>query len=80
MALHSEATADFESLREEEFAYLDEQGHRYFDYTGSGLAQSSQLDACFGILRGSTLGNPHSRNPTSTPATDLIAYRAGAAL
>jgi selenocysteine lyase/cysteine desulfurase len=72
MALHSEATADFEALRDEEFAYLDEQGHRYFDYTGSGLAQSSQLDACFGILRDSTLGNPHSHNPTSTPATDLI--------
>ena len=64
--------AVFERLRQTEFAYLDEQSHRYFDYTGAGLAQRSQVEAWHELLLQLTLGNPHSHNPTSTPATELV--------
>ncbi|MCP4436197.1 MAG: aminotransferase class V-fold PLP-dependent enzyme [Actinomycetia bacterium] len=65
-------TPELDALRAAEFAHLDRDGHRYFDYTGSGLAQESQLVACFDLLRETTLGNPHSHNPTSTPSTELM--------
>ncbi len=59
-------------LRRDEFAHLDEAGHRYFDYTGAGLAARSQIDAAHDLLTSHTLGNPHSENPTSAPATELV--------
>lgn len=61
-----------DELRRSDFAHLDEAGHRYFDYTGAGLAARRQVDAVADLWRSCVLGNPHSENPTSAPATDLV--------
>lgn len=62
----------FSTLRQEEFARLDEQEHVYLDYTGAGLHSESSLQLHFSLLQSSLLGNPHSENPTSKLATDLV--------
>jgi hypothetical protein len=38
-----ETTARLDELRATEYSYLDEGGHVYLDYTGSGLPARSQL-------------------------------------
>ncbi len=65
--------AYFEALRQREYARLDLEGHVYLDYTGGNLPAARQLDDHHALLRKSTLGNPHSTNPTSRHATALIA-------
>jgi selenocysteine lyase/cysteine desulfurase len=67
-----EATARLDDLRATEYAYLDEGGHVYLDYTGAGLAAQSQLLAHQRRLRAGCYGNPHSDNPTSSVSTLLI--------
>jgi selenocysteine lyase/cysteine desulfurase len=67
-----ETTARLDELRATEYAYLDEGGHVYLDYTGSGLPARSQLHAHAARLRSGAYGNPHSDNPTSTAATMLV--------
>lgn len=62
----------FRHLRDNEYDYLDENGHVYLDYTGSGLAAQSQYLAHYNRVRSVLLGNPHSTNPTSAAATDLV--------
>lgn len=62
----------FEALRAREFHRLDEGGHAYLDYTGSGLYAASQLRSHAALLEGEVLGNPHSVNPTSSVATRLV--------
>lgn len=62
----------FEKLRNVEFSRLDAEGHVYLDYTGSGLYPRSVLRAHYDVLQSSVLGNPHSLNPTSLPATELV--------
>ncbi|MEZ5268542.1 MAG: hypothetical protein R2789_08255 [Microthrixaceae bacterium] len=52
-----------DELRASDFAHLDEAGHRYFDYTGAGLAARRQVDAAHSLLSSHTLGNPHRRTP-----------------
>lgn len=59
-------------LRAQGYARLDEQGHTYLDYTGGGLYATSQLEAHRELLHGGVFGNPHSHNPTSLAATDLV--------
>lgn len=61
-----------DELRGSDFSRLDDAGHRYFDYTGAGLPAQRQLDAIQELLSRQVLGNPHSQNPTSTPATVLV--------
>lgn len=61
-----------DDLRRSDFARLDSGGHRYFDYTGAGLAAQRQIDATAELWSSQVLGNPHSENPTSTPATELV--------
>ncbi|KHO11414.1 Ribonuclease H-like protein [Metarhizium robertsii ARSEF 23] len=65
-------TGKLDTLRATEYGYLDEQDHVYLDYTGAGLAARSQLQAHRNRLDGATFGNPHSENPTSRAATDLV--------
>jgi selenocysteine lyase/cysteine desulfurase len=67
-----EATHRLDELRATEYGYLDEQGHLYLDYTGAGLASRTQLLAHTERLRGKLFGNPHSVNPTSEAATELV--------
>lgn len=62
----------FEALRAREFHRLDESGHVYLDYTGSGLYATSQLRAHDAFLEGHVLGNPHSESPASSHATRVV--------
>ncbi|KAM0317770.1 hypothetical protein ACHAPQ_010908, partial [Fusarium lateritium] len=67
------ASADrFRHLRDNEYDYLDKNGHVYLDYTGSGLAAQSQYLAHYNRVQSVLLGNPHSTNPTSAAATHLV--------
>ncbi|MDX1647282.1 MAG: aminotransferase class V-fold PLP-dependent enzyme [Longimicrobiales bacterium] len=62
----------FEELRDREFARLDEGGHVYLDYTGSGLYAECQVRDHDVFLEHHVLGNPHSENPASAVATRLL--------
>ncbi len=62
----------FEALRASEFGRLDEGGHVYLDYTGSGLYAQSQLRRHEEFLERHVLGNPHSENPASVVATRIV--------
>ena len=62
----------FAELRRTDFARLDAAGHTYLDYTGSGLYADSQIAEHLDLLRGGVFGNPHSVNPTSAAATELV--------
>jgi molybdenum cofactor sulfurtransferase len=62
----------FARLRAEEFGRLDAGGHVYLDYTGSGLYPESLVRGHADLLCGSVLGNPHSNNPTSAAASELV--------
>lgn len=65
-------TERFEELRSREFQRLEEGGHVYLDYTGSGLYAESQLRRHKEFLAHHVLGNPHSENPASSAATRLV--------
>lgn len=65
-------TAKLDELRHSEYGYLDEQGHLYLDYTGAGLAARAQYQAHADRLSHTLFGNPHSMNPTSEAATELV--------
>ncbi|HEX4087408.1 MAG TPA: aminotransferase class V-fold PLP-dependent enzyme [Trebonia sp.] len=67
-----ETTARLDELRATEYSYLDQGGHVYLDYTGSGLPARTQLHAHAARLRSGVYGNPHSDNPTSSAATMLV--------
>ena len=62
----------FEELRAREFARLDECGSVYLDYTGSALYAESHLRAHEEFLKHHVLGNPHSENPASIAATEIV--------
>lgn len=66
------STAVLDDLRTKEYSFLDEQNHVYLDYTGAGLAATAQHQAHYERFRHVTFGNPHSSNPTSRAATDLV--------
>ena len=59
-------------LRATEYGRLDAEGQVYLDYTGGGLYAESQLSDHLDLLRHAVLGNPHSINPTSAAATELL--------
>lgn len=61
-----------DELRATDYARLDQAGHIYLDYTGGGLYAASQVRAHQRLLERLVLGNPHSINPTSRVATDLV--------
>jgi molybdenum cofactor sulfurtransferase len=64
--------ARLDQLRATEYGRLDTQGQIYLDYTGGGLYAESQLSDHLELLRATVLGNPHSVNPTSAAATELM--------
>jgi selenocysteine lyase/cysteine desulfurase len=66
------STMLLDRLRATEYSYLDAGEHTYLDFTGAGLPAQAQLDAHAERLRGGCWGNPHSQNPTSAAATELI--------
>jgi selenocysteine lyase/cysteine desulfurase len=61
-----------DQLRSTEYARLDRAEHIYLDYTGGGLYAESQLRLHQQLLAENVLGNPHSSNPTSLAATELV--------
>ena len=65
-------TSAIDELRRSQFSRLDEQGHVYLDYTGGGLYGVSQIQDHMDLLLNSVLGNPHSTNPSSLVATNLV--------
>ena len=67
-----DSTAKLDELRATEYARLDREGHLYLDYTGGGLYAESQLSAHIALLRDHVFGNPHSSNPSSRAATQLV--------
>ena len=67
-----EATLSLDALRVTELARLDRHGHVYLDYTGGGLYGESQVRRHAELLLSNVFGNPHSSNPTSLAATELV--------
>ena len=63
-----------DDLRSTEYARLDIGGHIYLDYTGGGLYADSQLRRHNKLLAEHVFGNPHSLNPTSQAATQLVEH------
>jgi selenocysteine lyase/cysteine desulfurase len=61
-----------DSLRASDYFRLDQLGHVYLDYTGAGLYGASQIQQHMALLAGNVFGNPHSSNPTSARATELV--------
>ena len=62
----------FSELRRKEFGILDEQGQTYLDFTGGNLYPKSLVMKHQELLLNNVLGNPHSTNPTSRKATELV--------
>jgi selenocysteine lyase/cysteine desulfurase len=67
-----EQTRLLDHVRRTEYAYLDRDEHVYLDYTGSGLAAGIQHRTHVERLTDRVFGNPHSENPASRAATDLV--------
>ena len=67
-----EKTAKLDELRANDYSRLDKLGHVYLDYTGGGLYAESQISKHHDILKSNVFGNPHSSNPTSMAATELV--------
>ncbi|MEW5830936.1 MAG: aminotransferase class V-fold PLP-dependent enzyme [Chloroflexota bacterium] len=67
-----ESTRAIDELRAGEYSRLDRLSHVYLDYTGGGLYADSQIRAHHQMLTGNVFGNPHSTNPTSMAATELV--------
>ncbi len=65
-------TAKLDELRANDYSRLDKLGHIYLDYTGGGLYAESQIAKHQQILQNNVFGNPHSSNPTSMAATELV--------
>ncbi len=65
-------TSRLDELRVTDYGYLDAGGHVYLDYGGAGLPADTQISAHAVRMRGACFGNPHSANPTSQIATELV--------
>jgi molybdenum cofactor sulfurtransferase len=66
------AGSRLDALRASDYERLDRLGHVYLDYTGGGLYAASQVHRHQELLLARVLGNPHSANPTSMEASDLV--------
>jgi selenocysteine lyase/cysteine desulfurase len=67
-------THTIDELRANDYTRLDLEGHIYLDYTGGGLYAESQLRRHNKLLAERVFGNPHSGNPTSQAATQLVEH------
>jgi molybdenum cofactor sulfurtransferase len=67
-----EATTSIDVLRAADYSRIDRYGQVYLDYTGGGLYADSQVRKHQALLLEGVFGNPHSSNPTSLAATELM--------
>jgi len=67
-----QSTEALDRLRRTDYARLDLGEHIYLDYTGGGLYAESQLREHHKLLSEHLFGNPHSSNPSSQAATQLV--------
>ena len=67
-------TEAIDQLRATDYARLDLAEHVYLDYTGGGLYADSQIRKHQRLLSENIFGNPHSANPTSMAATELVEH------
>lgn len=65
-------TGVLDTLRTQEYARLDSQGHVYLDYTGGSLYPESLLRQHTEFLTHNVFGNPHSKNLTSLAMTEHV--------
>jgi selenocysteine lyase/cysteine desulfurase len=65
-------TTLIDELRKKDYARLDAGEHIYLDYTGGGIYAESQIQKHQQLLRENVFGNPHSSNPTSLAATEMV--------
>lgn len=65
-------TQSLDALRAIDYARLDRQQQVYLDYTGGGLYAESQIRQHQALLLEHVYGNPHSTNPTSHAATEMV--------
>ncbi len=65
-------TESLDKLRATDYARLDRAEHIYLDYTGGGIYAESQIKKHQKLLSENVYGNPHSTNPTSVAATELV--------
>ena len=65
-------TQALDDLRAREFTRLDAGGQVYLDYTGAGLWSEALVREHADLLTTHVFGNPHSANPSSQFATDLV--------
>jgi len=65
-------TQILDDLRISEYARLDAGEQVYLDYTGGGLYAEAQVRSHHKLLSEHVFGNPHSSNPTSQAATQLV--------
>jgi len=68
------STEALDHLRTSDYARLDLAEHVYLDYTGGGLYAESQIRKHMKVLTENVFGNPHSSNPTSMAATELVEH------
>lgn len=68
------STKTIDRLRQADYTRLDLARHVYLDYTGGGLYADSQIQKHQKLLRENIFGNPHSTNPTSLAATELVEH------
>src|SRR5512140_2239160 len=67
-------THSIDELRASDYTRLDLTRHIYLDYTCGGLYAESQLRRHNKMLAERVFGNPHSGNPTSQAATQMVEH------
>jgi selenocysteine lyase/cysteine desulfurase len=65
-------TSTMDDLRKKDYSRLDAGEHVYLDYTGGGIYAESQIEKHHKLLHENVFGNPHSSNPTSLAATEVV--------
>lgn len=65
-------TLELDALRKRDYTRLEKTGQVYLDYTGGGLYAESQVKTHQNMLLEGVFGNPHSTNPSSLHATELV--------
>jgi molybdenum cofactor sulfurtransferase len=66
------STQSIDELRARDYARLDGSRQVYLDYTGGGIYAESQIKKHQQLLLNHVYGNPHSTNPTSYAATEMV--------